>query len=86
MENNQMTPRLPEASSSRSAAASDEFLAELLEEWDGNGRNLLIEIEELRNRTWGRSLQTETTSAPAKCIQSTREPASINFPRYIITY
>src|ERR1700756_589965 len=38
---------------SRSAAAWDQFLAELFEEWDGTGRNLLIEIEELRNRTWG---------------------------------
>jgi len=65
----------------RSAAAWDEFLAELFEELDGTGRNLLIEIEELRNRTWGPVARRKRRLHPVKFVQKrSRTPLVLTFP------
>jgi hypothetical protein len=70
---------------SRSAASWDQFLAELFEEWDGDwtkGRNLLIEIEKLRNRTWGAGrLRRKRRLRPVKiCPKRSRTPLASTFP------
>jgi hypothetical protein len=55
----------------------NEILAELFEEWDGHWTKSPIEIEDLRNQTWGSvASDAKRRLHPVRFVQNLRAPRS----------
>ena len=89
MEKQSNTPRLPESLFRKPLTEGlpvpqlpgTDFSRNFSKSGMGTGRNLLIEIEELRNRTWGWSPQTQTTRASRDiCPVHSRTLLALTFP------